>query len=80
MSLSQVTIKYIYLAECFLVLSARAHARIIAHVHARFLLYYYLLVVVVVVGSVEMLKTMNFYPWNDIFWLILMLILLLITC
>nr|DAW87412.1 MAG TPA: hypothetical protein [Microviridae sp.] len=32
MSLSQVTIKYIYLAECFLVfLSARAHAHVIAH-------------------------------------------------
>ena len=27
-----------------------------------------------------MLNTMNFYPWNDIFWLILMLILLWITC
>jgi hypothetical protein len=23
-----------------------------------------------------MLNTMNFYPWNDIFWIILMLILL----
>nr|DAW87413.1 MAG TPA: hypothetical protein [Microviridae sp.] len=69
------------MAECFLVfLSARAHAHVIAHVHARFLLYYYLLVVVVVVGSVEMLNTMNFYPWNDILWLILMLILLWITC
>ena len=27
-----------------------------------------------------MLNTMNFYPWNDIFWLILMLIILWITC
>nr|DAW86188.1 MAG TPA: hypothetical protein [Microviridae sp.] len=48
--------------------------------HARFLLFYYLLVVVVAVGSVEMLNTMNFYPWYDILWLILMLIILWITC
>nr|DAI82504.1 MAG TPA: hypothetical protein [Microviridae sp.] len=41
---------------------------------------YYLFVVVVVVGSVEMLITMNNYPWNDIFLLILMLILLWISC
>ena len=27
-----------------------------------------------------MLITMNNYPWNDIFWIILMLILLWITC
>ena len=64
----------------FTFIEPRTHARVIAHMHARFLLFYYLLVVVVVVGSVEMLNTMNFYPWNDIFWLILMLILLWITC
>nr|DAE25517.1 MAG TPA: hypothetical protein [Microviridae sp. ctQkk2] len=51
------------MAECFFrFISTRAHAHVIAHMHARFLLFYYLLVVVVVVGSVEMLNTINFYP------------------
>ena len=30
--------------------------------------------------GVEMWKIINFYPWNDILWLILMLIILWITC
>lgn len=53
-----------------------AHARNRARTRMILLLF----VVVVVVRSVKMLNTMNFYPWNDIFWIILMLILLWITC
>lgn len=67
----------------YLVFYTHMHARAKrarAHAHAFLYLLYLLFVVVVVVEDVEMLNSINFFPWNDILWLILMLIILWITC